>query len=302
MTLAQTTPDAVDAAIAATGSTNSNLSAHTVLVEFNVSMPRWSKKAADLAKEAASNHNAAERMHKHTERTLDADAFGDITAWEASTRAIHRKYSAPFSDKGPRMIAAKGIFAYKKLMDEAVDVGHALWADFLTRYDVAVQDARALRGDRFDINDYPTRAELEDDFSIKFRILAMPNIGNLPSALAGIVAQESQAAMDAAVADAKRWVFKQLRVPVAHMHEKLLGYTGGRNGSFHDTLVTKVSDVLDTLDSINIVGDPEIAAMGEAMRSALTTYSPDELRDNDDARADVAQAAQDILNVIDSFI
>lgn len=280
----------------------SSLSQHTVLVEFNVSYPRWNKKAADLAKEAADTHNAASKMHKHTEKTLDADAFGELSTWEANTRAEHRKRSVPFSDKGPRMIAASGLLAYKQIMDDAVDVGHNLWTDFLTRYDIAVQDARVLRGDRFDINDYPTRAELEDEFKIRFRILAMPEVGNLPTALAGIVAQESQAAIDAAVAEGKRWVFKQLRDPIAHMHEKLLGYTGGRKGAFHDTIVTNIQEVLDILPSINIDGDPQVTAMGEAMRAALTTYSPDDLRDDDNARADVAQAAQDILNVLDSFI
>lgn len=281
---------------------SSNLSQHTVLVEFSVSMPRWSKKATDLAKEAAVNHNAAERMHSHTEKTLDADAFGAITTWEATTRGEHRKRTVPFSDKGPRMIAAGGLLQYKQIMDDAIDVGRSLWTDFLNAYDVAVQDARYLRGTRFDINDYPTRAELEDEFSIKFRILAMPDVGNLPTALAGIVAQESQAAIDAAVAEGKRWVFKQLRDPIAHMHEKLLGYTGGRKGAFHDTIVTNIQEVLDILPSINIDGDPQITQMGEAMRAALTTYSPDDLRDDDNARADVAQAAQDILNVLDSFI
>lgn len=281
---------------------SSNLSQHTVLVEFSVSMPRWSKKATDLAREAAATHNAAEKMHRHTERTLDADAFGEISTWEANTRAEHRKRSVPFSDKGPRMIAAVGLLQYKQLMDDATDKGHALWADFLDRYDVAVSDARALRGDRFDINDYPTRTELENEFSIKFRILAMPDVGNLPTALAGIVAQGSQAAIDAAVEEGKKYVFKQLREPIAHMVEKLLGYTGGRKGAFHDTIVTNIQEVLDVLPSININGDPTIDALGEAMRQALTTYTPDDLRDNDDARADVAQAAQDILNVIDGFI
>lgn len=280
----------------------SNLSQHTVLCEFSVSMPRWSKKAQDLAREAASNHSAAEKMHKHTERTLDADAFAAIASWEANTRAEHRRRSVPFSDKGPRMIAAVGVMDYKKFMDDAIDAGNALWADFLTRYDIAVQDARALRGDRFDINDYPTRAELADEFEIKFRILPMPAIGNFPAAIAGIVAKEAQAAIDAAVADAKRYILRQLREPIAHMHEKLLGYSGGRKGAFHDTIVTNINDVLTVLPSINIDNDPVIDAMGEAIRGALTTYTPDDLRDNDDARAETAQAAQDILNVIDSFI
>lgn len=279
-----------------------NLSAHTVLCEFSVSMPRWSKKAQDLAREAATTHKAAERMHRHTERTLDADAFAEISAWEANTRAEHRRRSVPFSDKGPRMIAAAGVIEYKKYMDDAIDQGNALWIDFLTRYDIAVQDARNLRGDRFDINDYPSHAELADDFGIKFRILPMPNVGNLPDALAGIVAKESQAAIDAAVADAKKYVFKQLREPVAHMIEKLLGYSGGRKGAFHDTIVGNITAVLDVLPSINIDGDPTIDAMGEAIRGALTTYTPDDLRDNDDARAETVQAAQQILNVIDSFI
>lgn len=279
-----------------------NGSPDAVLVEFGCSMPRFSKKALDLATEAASNHNAAPRMHSHTERTLDKDSFAALAAWEANTRAEHRRRSVPFSDNGPRLIAAGGVLAYKQVMDDALDVGKALWADFLVRYDVAVQDARALRGDRFDVNDYPTVQELQNRFVLQFRILPMPSVGNLPQAIAAMVARDSQAAIDDAVSEAKRYVFKQLRIPVAHMVEKLLGYTGTRTGSFHGSLVDNILEIIDLLPSLNIDGDATIEAMGLAMRAALTTYTAEDLRSDDNVRADVAQQAQDILAAIDSFI
>jgi hypothetical protein len=279
-----------------------NAPANMVLVEYGVSMPRFSKKALDLAKEAADNHNAALKMHTHTEMTLDKDAFNTLTSWEANSRAEHRLRSVPFSDNGPRLIAAAGLFEYKKAMDALVDEGYALWADFLLRYDVAVQDARLLRGDRFDINDYPAVADLRKKFVIKFRILPMPSVNNLPPSIAAFVTNESQAAIDAAIVDAKRYVFTQLRKPVAHMHEKLIGYTGGRTGSFHGSLTENIVEILDLLPSLNIDNDPAIDAMAEAMRQALLTYTPDELREDDNIRAATAIAAEKIMSVMDSLI
>jgi hypothetical protein len=90
------------------------------------------------------------------------------------------------------------------------------------------------------------------------------------------------------------------------MAEKLKAFKPAQGGDraegiFRDSLVENVRELVAVLPSLNITGDPTLAAVAARME-ALCRDDADELRDNAAARASVAAEADAILADVGQFL
>ncbi|MDE3075564.1 MAG: hypothetical protein KGJ86_09050, partial [Chloroflexota bacterium] len=114
------------------------------------------------------------------------------------------------------------------------------------------------------------------------------------------IEEQVNQALDAAM----REVWDRIRDVVGHMAERLRAYTvtsDGVNGTFRDTLVQNVRDLVDLLPSLNIQANPALAEFTERMRAELCNYSPQTLRSSKNARERTAAAAEDILSRVEAY-
>ena len=67
---------------------------------------------------------------------------------------------------------------------------------------------------------------------------------------------------------------------------------------FHGTLVSNVSDLVELLPRLNIVGDPHLASLTEQVRKQLCQHSADLLRNSPTTRLETAASAAAIARTI----
>jgi hypothetical protein len=67
---------------------------------------------------------------------------------------------------------------------------------------------------------------------------------------------------------------------------------------FHGTLVSNVSDLVELLPRLNIVGDPHLASLTEQVRKQLCQHSADLLRNSPTTRIETAASAAAIARTI----
>jgi hypothetical protein len=106
---------------------------------------------------------------------------------------------------------------------------------------------------------------------------------------------------------AMQTLWKRLHTVVEHMAERLHAYTtdpdtGKVKGKFHDTLVSNVRDVCDLIPNLNIQDDGKLEAIRQQIAKDLAKLEPQELRDNDDQRAEAATKATQIADQMSAIM
>ena len=72
--------------------------------------------------------------------------------------------------------------------------------------------------------------------------------------------------------------------------------------SFKDTLVGNVRELADLLPAFNLSNDPALTAITDRITKELCVEEPEELRENDKARAVVQKSAESILEDVSKFL
>ena len=73
-------------------------------------------------------------------------------------------------------------------------------------------------------------------------------------------------------------------------------------GTFHDTLVSNVTELADILPGLNLAQDPALDAMARRLREDLASVDADTLRADPIVRADTAAAADAILRHVSDYL
>jgi len=82
-----------------------------------------------------------------------------------------------------------------------------------------------------------------------------------------------------------------LRSAVNHMMEKLRD----KEGIFRDSLVNNIRDLCELIPRLNFTGDTRLEELRAQAEKDLTAYEPDDLRKNQFARLETADAAAELL-------
>jgi hypothetical protein len=225
-------------------------------------------------------------------------------------RAEHYKRTLPWRDGGDRVLSTVGYFDYSQTMRQKTSDIERAQEEFFANYQMFVDDARVRLNGLFNAADYPSVAKIREKFSVTITTFPMPtandfrvNLGDVETAK---IRAEIEAQADSMLARAMSDVWARLRKVVGKMAESLKAYgmtTSGKvENAFRDTLVTNITDLLTILPSLNITNDADITAFASEIEASLTKYSPDQLRESEIVRADVATRADEIFSKMAAFV
>jgi hypothetical protein len=85
------------------------------------------------------------------------------------------------------------------------------------------------------------------------------------------------------------------------MSERLRAYNGTKEGSFRDSLVDNVRDLVDLLPRLNVTADPVLDNTAQKMRDMLCAYDAQLLREDTNLRHTVAKSADEILSAMAGY-
>jgi len=264
---------------------------------INLSMSRWSGTKVDpkASRKLAQDANAQDGSAIVSKRLMPKEAFADITtAWNA-LRAHRDKHSAPWSDKGPR-IMTRNIFdlfmsGYSELERQYNDAVE----EFVTVKYPPVRDKAAFRmGDLFDERDYPTPDKLREKFGVNLDIdgITEPNDFRvaLPEQELAKVRADMEESIQRRLGVAMQDVWSRIVGLLEHYIEKM----EDENAIFRDSTIDNLVELMNILPGLNLVNDPDLRTIRQRIMSTIGSYEPNDLRKDKDLRAAAAKEAKEI--------
>jgi hypothetical protein len=287
-----------------------NLSERAMLVNLSISQWTAVKNDKRVTREIAQQHASEEKMGRYNKSLVAKTALETLNTLAGEMRAEHYKRTLPWRDGGDRVLSTVGYFDYSQTMRQKTSDIERAQEEFFANYQMFVDDARVRLNGLFNSADYPTVAKIREKFSVTITTFPMPtandfrvNLGDIETAK---IRAEIEAQADSMLARAMSDVWARLRKVVGKMAESLKAYgmtTSGKvENAFRDTLVTNITDLLSILPSLNITNDANITAFASEIEASLTKYSPDQLRESEIVRADVATRADEIFSKMAAFV
>lgn len=295
-----------------------SLTQRAMLVDFTAR--RWSAKRAEkrIAADAGRTYRAETSRLRGNKDLLWGEPLDAVNAILNAAYKDHIARTLPWADAGGRVLSSAGYFDYTAAMRAAVGAlgpaTDALAVAYGGMLAEAQLDAPYGLGDLFDPSQYPADGwALAEQFRLDVEYGPLPVASDfrvsLGDAEVARIQSEYAARFDARMAETVTDVVGRVRDVVGHMAEALRGYQeredagkGGRAGSFRDTLVSNVRDLVAILPSLNLTGDAVIADVCARMRDELCVDGPSTLRESAAARVRVVESAESIIETMSAYV
>ena len=154
-----------------------DLNKDAMLVSLRIS--DWFGRLYD--REASAHHDASTNVRRYNKRLLPKAA---LAALMSEGRTQHYGQSLPWDDKGLRLFTVANYERYTEIMDGLHQRLVRQRACFIEDYDHYVAQARLDLGKLFRIEEYPSKEDLWDRFSIRYRITPVPDAEHFIAKLA----------------------------------------------------------------------------------------------------------------------
>jgi len=145
-----------------------------VLVNLSVRQFGNEKTDASIVQEVAKSHNATFSKDRYLKQILPPAVMGKIKNQISTIRAYHYRVTAPWFDRGIRMMAAGFIIPYQEAINSLISDLNAYIDDVassLKKYDA---EAQRTRGTLYQAGDIPSKAEFKTAFNVKIELLPIP--------------------------------------------------------------------------------------------------------------------------------
>lgn len=291
----------------------SNLSNTTMLIRLTRSC--WSGVKTDkrVSSEVAANYGTTEDVGKYVKNLLCNGALDAIKQAHNAIYLFHCAQTLPWLDSGLRIGTATNLPHYKTGMIALLDTAERATNAFVSAYPTFLNEAeqRHLKNGLFNRADYPEPSDIAKFFSVKYRILPMPDTNdfrcNISAEEREIIKAEIEEDMESAANAAIRHIYVETLEEVKRMADRLSAYaidpqTGKANGRLHATVIDNLKARVDLIPRLNFTGDMNLEAIRADIERELTQHNIETLKNSDSTREDVAKKAQAIADRISQFM
>ena len=258
------------------------LTRDAMLVSLRISA--WSGRLYDreASDHVAAHHDASTSAGRYNKRLLPKAALAPLNAVMNESRTQHYAQSLPWDDKGSRLLTVENYEHYTRVMDGLRERLVRQRARFIEDYDDYVEQARIDLGKLFRIEDYPSKDQLRDRFSIRYRITPVPDADHFIARLASDdtdrVKRDIERHIEEQLHDAVGDLYRRLAAAVERVSERLQEDGDGKPLVFRDTMISNIRDLVDVVPRLNIFGDERLASLCEQVKDRIASVEPDSLR------------------------
>lgn len=278
-----------------------SITSSAVLVELNISVWTANKLDKGATEKVLTSNRATVADAAQVRKNLMAGTTlrKQIADYAAGCRLWHNTRTLPWSDKGPRILPTSLFLDYKEELNVRRGTFLKLVDEFCVNYPALVQTSANYMGDLHDPNDYPPVAEVAQKFGFKTVFSPVPESGDfrldIPQQELEEVRQSYDSAFDTRLADAMRTPWEQLHKMLTNMSAKLVESDEETKRRWHDTFLSNAHEMCGMLTHLNITKDPKLEAARRQLESALVGADIDDIKENEDTRANLKAKLDTIL-------
>lgn len=299
------------AAITAGSSPINPLADRAMLVGVKLSMWTGRKLDKEATDKVNKDHEAADDAGRYNKALIAKDSLKRIVKATNDARAAHYERTLPWEDEGLRILPAAAYEMYQNDMRRARTEFEAAVDEFATLYPALKLEAARRLGGLYKADEFPDISRIRERFSFSVRVLPMPDANDfrvtLGSGNVDKIRADIEASMQQALEFAMKDAWTRIIDKVGHVADRLTKYKPGSEGvraegTFRDSLIENVKDLVAILPTFNLTSDPVLEKTIERMRNELCTVTPSLLRDDEVVRGETAAAAQSILDMVQDYL
>jgi hypothetical protein len=217
--------------------------------------------------------------------------------------SVNKKHTSESNIRGLRLLPSNAVFDHMERMNKAFE-GVAKQVPYLRdNWDDLVAHDMQCRGHRARIEDYPKAHEVADMFSFDLRVIPLPSHSAMPLNLSPEVQGMISDGIDSALSEVQNRVrsdlIKRMLDPIQRAVERFSVPVGQKGTRFHgDALVGNLREAVELAKELNVVNDPEVAALTAQLEQTLNAHylQPDTLKHSQTGRDKAKDDLQDILD------
>lgn len=279
-----------------------NLSEKAMLVKLNIS--KWSARKHDrnISNEIADKYFADHDMGRYHKILLPKESLREIKLCVSRARDFHYNNTLPWDDTGARILPVKNFDYYREHMTKHRNDFEQSVDDFCREYDTLISEANKRLNGLFDANDYPHKTEIVSKFRFNIAIDPLPEADDFRVSLnreeITEIKKDYESRTKETLNQAMQSLWQRLYENVNHMVDRLKN----TDNVFRDSLINNLLNLCQLLPRLNVNDDPQLEKMRKRIEKKLCGTTPQELRDNLDARNTVVKEAKGILKAMEGYI
>jgi uncharacterized protein YqfA (UPF0365 family) len=279
-----------------------DINSRAMLVSLSTSTFNPTRLDRTATNEVIVNKNAAKDAGDFKRRIIPKEVIDPVMKASNAVYLTHKKLTSPWEDGGTRLLC---IDMFDRYVDEINGERRMFEIEvdkFLKAYESIRANAPVRMGALYDPRDYPPIEVVREKFGIRTQWLPLPN-GNdfrvhLQDDQIAELAESVDERVNAAVAAAREDLYDRLQDRLSKVSERL----SKPENVFRDSLIDNLKELCDLVPKMCLSPDAALQQAIDRATLEITSFNPQDLRDDTDKRAKAKAAADDILRSMGGFI
>lgn len=272
---------------------------------YRPSLSIWQARKKDKAASSEVTENAgAKAGAANVNKALlpDNPKLEAIVKWGNQFRDFIYTNTLPWDDGGWRIGHASKHMEFMMKTGDMRREGERLVEEFMADYAAAIEQARFTLNDLFDPADYPGEDEVRAKFRFTLDVQTLASaddfrlIDGVPQDEVDLLVATATANAESRVKEAMETAFGRLFDVVQKFSYTLEQYGSGGIKKFNDTLVGNITELVEAMPALNIIGDPKLNALTDKARE-LAAYAAMDLRKKPEVRDAAIKEAQELVKL-----
>lgn len=271
----------------------------------NLGIGMWEGRRLDkaLGKRITDEAHAAADAVRVNKLLIPKESFARVTTARNALRQHFIDRTLPWKDNGDRLLTRKMFTRFMEEHAEKKAEFDDAAEDFVTiGYKAALASADFRMGGLLDAREYPDPRDLRGRFYVRLDIDTVTGADdfrvNISADAVAQVKSNLEDAMSARIHKAQADVWTRVSELIERFHDRM----SGEDNLFRDSIVGNITELLDVLPGLNILGDPDLKRIAVDARQSLTVFDPKELRKDKALRAGAAAEAKRIMDDMAGFM
>jgi len=231
------------------------------------------------------------------------EAFRRLTSIRTRLSNYWRGLTLPYTEPGVRLIRQADIEAFVHTMEGYRDELIQAETELNVVFDQMKSDARQRLGRLYNPTDYPP--EVRGLFGVEWDFPSVEPPNYLMRINPEIYQQEQERVsrrFEEAVQLAEQAFITEFSKLVTHLAERLGNCESGERRIFRDTAVTNLTEFFERFKNLNVRSNQELDQLVEQAQQMVQGTTPQELRDNNALRAQIATEMTQVQSSLETMI
>ena len=231
------------------------------------------------------------------------EAFRRLSSVRTRITGYWRGVSLPYVEPGVRLLRQADVPAFAHAMEGFRDELREAEEQLNAAYEEVKADARRRLGRLFDPADYPP--EVRGLFGVEWDFPSVEPPSYLMRVAPEVFEEERRRVVsrfEEAVRLAEQAFATEFGRLLSHLSERLTNDQTGERRVFRDSAVTNLTDFFARFQQLNVRSNPELDALVEEAQRLVQNVSPQDLRDNDSLRQQIASEMTRVRGQVEGLI